>query len=79
MVYKNCKLTDMVLMYEKADGNGREAQRLYSEAFPESRVPNHHKFAVIVHHLREKGEYRPRTNDRGRQRTARTLDAESEI
>jgi hypothetical protein len=36
--YTNCKLTDMVLMYEKADGNGREAQRLYSEAFPESRV-----------------------------------------
>ncbi|CAH1366718.1 unnamed protein product [Tenebrio molitor] len=55
MVYTNCKLTDMVLMYEKTDGNGREAQRL------------------------EKGEYRPRTNDRGRQRTARTLDAEPEI
>lgn len=79
MVYTNLELTDMVLMYGRALGNGREAQRLYRETFPDRAVPDHHTFAATVQHLRDNGEYRPQTINRGRQRTPRVLDAEPEI
>ncbi|KAJ3665938.1 hypothetical protein Zmor_001402 [Zophobas morio] len=79
MVYTNAELTDMVLLYGRALGNAREAQRLYRETFPGRIVPDHHTFTATVQHLRDNGEYRPQMTDRGRQRTGRTLAAELEI
>lgn len=79
MVYTNLELTDMVLMYGRAMGNAREAQRLYQETFPGRAVPDHHTFTATVQRLRETGTFRPQTVNRGRQRTARVLDAEPEI
>ncbi|KAJ3661726.1 hypothetical protein Zmor_006113 [Zophobas morio] len=69
----------MVLMYGQALGNSLEARRLYQEAFPERRLPNHKTFANVVQRLRENGKFQPRFSDRGRERTERTLDAEEEI
>ncbi|KAJ3662341.1 hypothetical protein Zmor_006695 [Zophobas morio] len=79
MNFSNSEMTDMVLMYGQALRNSLEARRLYQEAFPERRLPNHKTFANVVQRLRENGKFQPRFSDRGRERTERTLDAEEEI
>jgi hypothetical protein len=35
------EMTDILLSYDAADGNGRMAQRLYQERFPNQRIPHH--------------------------------------
>jgi hypothetical protein len=40
----------MVLFYGRASGN---AQRLYQEAFPERRLPDHRTLSASVQRLRE--------------------------
>jgi hypothetical protein len=51
--YTNNELTDMVLFYGRASGNAHEAQRLYQEAFPERRLPDHRTLSASVQRLRE--------------------------
>lgn len=78
-VFTNAEMTDMVLMYGRALGNGLRAQRLYRAAFPLRRLPDHRTFSAIVQRLRETGNLRPNSADRGRDRTVRVLDAEPNI
>jgi hypothetical protein len=42
-----------VLFYGRASGNAHEAQRLYQEAFPERRLPDHRTLSASVQRLRE--------------------------
>ena len=46
-LYSNEEMADMRLMYGKANGNGREAVRLYSERYQNRRIPNHKLFANL--------------------------------
>lgn len=69
----------MLYMYGRADGNGREAARLYSQRFPHRRQPTHKTFASIYQRLSESGTLKPRTIDRGRPRSARTPHQEERI
>ncbi|KAJ3661754.1 hypothetical protein Zmor_006139 [Zophobas morio] len=72
-------MADMHLMYGRAFGNSHEAQRLYGEAFPQRRLPDHRTFTAIDQRLRENGTFTPKTADWGLERTERVLDAETEI
>jgi hypothetical protein len=46
-------MTDIHLAYGTAEENGRMAQRLYQERFPNRRLPHHSTFASINRQLRE--------------------------
>lgn len=54
--YTNTEMTDMLLAYGKADGNGRAAARLYAERFPNRNTPHHGTFAAIERRVRESGK-----------------------
>lgn len=57
----------MLLVYGAANCNGREAQRLYQERYPNRRLPSHQTFATTYRRLRETGNLRyqePRVNVR---------------
>ena len=77
--YSYAEQVDMLLVYGFCESNGRESVRVYRERFPNRIVPNHQTFANIVRRLRENGSLKPRTFDRGRQRTTRTVDMEEQI
>ena len=77
--YTNAEMADMHLMYGRAFGNSHEAQRLYGEAFPQRRLPDHRTFTAIDQRLRENGTFTPKTADWGLGRTERILHAETEI
>lgn len=72
---------DMVFMYGRANGNGREAARLYQESFPNRHQPNHKTFAALFQRLAETGMVLRETplTDKGRPRTRRTHDFEEAI
>ncbi|CAG9760341.1 unnamed protein product [Ceutorhynchus assimilis] len=53
--YFYAKLADMHMIYGEAGGNGRRAERLYAERFPESHQPSHVIFVWIHGRLRESG------------------------
>ena len=57
MDYTFEELADMHLMYGLAQGNGREARRLYLERFPNRRLPSHPTFASVDGRLRETGSF----------------------
>ena len=67
--YKNAEMTDMVLMYGRAFGNGLEARRLYGEAFPGRNLPDHGTSSAVIQRLRAHGGFRSRRSDWSRQRT----------
>lgn len=79
MDYTNAELADMHLFYGRANGNGREARRLYVAAYPNRRAPSHKLFARIHTRLRETGTFSPRPRDRGRERFVRTPAVEERI
>lgn len=56
--FTNIEMTDMLLAYGKMDCNGRAAQRLYVERFPDRHAPHHSTFASIERRLREGGEFK---------------------
>jgi hypothetical protein len=66
------KMIDILLSYGAADGNGKIAQRLYQERFPDRRIPHHSTFASINRRLRETGSWNINRHDCGRVRTVRT-------
>jgi hypothetical protein len=66
------EITDILLACSAADRNGRMAQRLYQERFPNRRLPHHSTFASINQRLRETGLLHVNRHDYGQGRTART-------
>lgn len=68
----------MHLIYGEAHSNGRKAQRLYMQRFPNRRRPSHTMFAKINRRLRETGTLST-TQHRYRARTTRTLEFEEEV
>jgi hypothetical protein len=73
------ELTDMLLMYGRANCNGRRAARLYQERFPDRRHPNHKTLAAVDRQLRETGTFKPVSVGWGRQRAVRTSDMEERV
>jgi len=76
--YTNAEMADMHYMYGRADGNALEATRLYSERFPNRRVPNRKTFQSIHQRLRETGALKRRGGP-GRPMTVRTAELEEEV
>ena len=56
--YTDTEITDMLLAYGKANGNGRDTTRQYAERFPNRNTPHHSTLAAIVRTLRESGNLR---------------------
>lgn len=77
--YTNAEYTDMLLVFGYCQGNGRECVRVYSERFPNRRIPSHATFAAVERRLRETGRFAPNTTDYGRQRFVRLPEVEEEI
>ncbi|GFS62139.1 hypothetical protein TNCV_476881 [Trichonephila clavipes] len=53
--FTNTKLADMHLIYGLAEGNAREAKRLYRERYPQRDTPDRRMFAILPHNLCEYG------------------------
>ena len=53
----NEELADMHLAYGAANGNAREAARLYQERFPNRYLAGHRMFMAIHRRLREHGSF----------------------
>ncbi|KAJ4437454.1 hypothetical protein ANN_17598 [Periplaneta americana] len=70
---------DIIFMYGRANGNGREAVQLYQMAFPDRRQPNHQTFVAVYRRVAETGTVAPQTGDRGRPRIVRTPNLEEDI
>lgn len=73
--YSNEEYADMVYHYGKANGNGHEARRMYSAAFPNRRCPHHETFQEIFRRLRENGSFSRRPGQ-GRPRDLSVADEE---
>jgi hypothetical protein len=56
-------MTDILLAYSAEDGNGRMAQRLYQERFPNRWLPHQSTFAYINRRLRETGSLNVNRHD----------------
>ena len=70
-VYTRPELTDMIMCYGAAGGNGRRAPRMCQERFSNRNHPHHTMFANLYQRLREDGSLRPRCIG-GRPRQTRT-------
>jgi len=77
--YTNAEYTDMLLVFGYCEGNGRECVRVYSERFPNRRIPSHPTFAAVERRLRETGRFTAVTADYGRQRYVRNPEVEEDI
>ena len=77
-VYTRPELTDMIMCYGAAGGNGRRALRMYQERFPNRNHPHHKMVAHLYQRLREDGSLRPRCIG-GRPRQTRTPAYEEEV
>ena len=77
--YTTMELADLHLTYGEALCNGRTAQRLYIQKFPNRRHPSNKIFARIDHRLRETGSLLPCLRHNCRNRTVRTQMFEEDI
>ena len=66
------------LSMDLADGNGREAARLYQERYPNRRLPDHRTFARIHQRLLETGSFSRRSSE-GRPISVRTPELEEAV
>lgn len=73
------ELADIHLVYGMAEGNTREAQRIYRQRYPDRHVPHHATFMQVDLRLRESGSFSLRKQDTGRIRTRRTVEFEEEV
>jgi hypothetical protein len=71
--YSASETTDMDFMYDRASGNFREARPLYSEQYPQRRIPSHKLFTELHQRLSESGSFSPRASTRGRPRLPRPV------
>ncbi|EZA58873.1 hypothetical protein X777_00694 [Ooceraea biroi] len=58
--YSNIELADIHYVYGRANGNCREAQRLYQQIYPQRRCPAKN-FCSVHRRLRETGSFLPGT------------------
>src|SRR5678815_5688794 len=72
------ELTDMIMCYGAANGNGRRAHLMYRERFPHRNHPHHTMFVRLHQRLRDNGTLRPRCIG-GRPRNTRTPAFEEEM
>lgn len=77
--YTNSEMADMHFIYGLANGNAREARRLYMERYPNRLIPNHRMFPNIHRRLVETGTFNKNINDAGRPRTVRTPQIEEAV
>jgi hypothetical protein len=71
------ELTDMIMYYREARGNGGEALHSYQQQFPRRNHPHHTMFARHHQRLRETGSLRPQ-HVGGGQHNVRTPEFEEE-
>jgi hypothetical protein len=77
--YSNSDLTDMHFFYGRANGNGREAQRLYQEAFPNRPQPSFKIFGRLHARLSENGSFKSNLNGQGRPSVVATPQLEVRV
>ena len=69
--FTNAELADMHMIYGEAGGNALLAVRMYSDTFPNRRVPGHRFFTNLHLRLRETGSLRPNRRVNGRRNPPR--------
>lgn len=77
--YTNSEMAEMHFIYGLANGNAREARRLYMERYPNRIIPDHRIFSNIHRRLVETGTFNKNSNDAGRPRTVRTPQIEEAV
>lgn len=77
--FTNSEMADMHFIYGFANGNAREARRLYMERYPNRMIPDQRVFSDIHRRLVETGTVKKNTNDAGRPRTVRTPQIEEAV
>lgn len=77
--YTNEEYADMHLIYGRAGGNGRLAQRMYQEQYPRRCCPHHTTFTNIDRRLRETGTFQITRRNAGQERSVRTPDTENRV
>lgn len=75
----NAYLADMHFVYGLADGNAREARRIYQERFPNRVLPAAATFTNVHRRLAETGSFKGAHDVPGRPRTARTPELEEAV
>ena len=55
-------------LYGTANGNPRQAARLYQERFPNRYIPSHRMFSNLHQRIRDNGSFEMVRRDAGRQR-----------
>lgn len=77
--YTNSEMAEMHFMYGLANGNAKEARRLYIERFPNRIIPDHRIFSTIHRRLVETGSVGKISSDVGRPRNVRTPQIEEAV
>lgn len=78
-IFTNSEMAEMHFMYGLANGNAREARRLYMERYPNRVIPNQRIFSNIHRRLVETGCVNKKSFDGGRPRTVRTPQIEEAV
>lgn len=77
--FTNTEMADMHFVYGMAQGNCREAVRIYQERYPHRMVPNRKTFARIHERLCESGTFQRSAAVIGRPVTIRTVEVEEAV
>lgn len=77
--FTNAEIAYMHLDNGAADGNAKNAVRLYQQRFPNRRLPNHQMFTSLHRQLHETGTFSVNVHDSGHPRHVRTPEMEEEI
>lgn len=75
----NQELAEIIFCYGLANGNSRQARRLYIEKYPDRIAPHHSKFQKLYQQLCETGNLSSNYEHPGRQRHARTVQVEENV
>lgn len=78
-VYSNIELADMHFMYGRANGNAREALRLYVDVHPNRQIPSVRGFVRLHQRLRDTGSFGKQSHNSGRPRSVCTPEVEVAI
>ncbi|KMQ83534.1 hypothetical protein RF55_19752 [Lasius niger] len=76
--YTNAEMTDMHFVYGLANGNSLQAKRLYSEQFPNRRIPDRKTFVNIHQRFHDTGAFKSNGGS-GRPMTIRTVELEENV
>ncbi|GFT95087.1 uncharacterized protein TNCV_1473481 [Trichonephila clavipes] len=70
---------DMLYMYGRINGNGRDALRMYHTQFPDRRIPDHRIFQRLHRQFPVTRPFHVTRHDAGRQRAVRSPTLEESI